>query len=113
LHCAKAPPIARAFSAVAFSQPQNGKGHFSMTTKPVASFYIKDGVGFTTAEGAALLEKARGSGGLPFKVVGTDELTRRGSRQAARGMCGLVVKDAALSGGRFFTSPIENRKVER
>ncbi|MGP0007187.1 MAG: hypothetical protein ACLPIG_00510 [Methylocella sp.] len=47
-----------------------------MTRQPVASFYVKDGIGFTTAEGAALLEKAGGSGGLPFKVVSADKLER-------------------------------------
>ena len=47
-----------------------------MTRQPVASFYIKDGVGFTTAEGAALLEKAGGSGELSIKVISADELTR-------------------------------------
>jgi hypothetical protein len=47
-----------------------------MTRQPFASFYIKDGVGFTTAEGASLLENAGGSGGLPFKVVKADELER-------------------------------------
>jgi hypothetical protein len=42
----------------------------------IAQFYIKDGVGFTTKEGAALIERHGGAGGLLMKVVSKEELDR-------------------------------------
>ena len=42
----------------------------------ITQFYIKDGIGFTTKEGAALIERHGGASGLPMKVVSKEELDR-------------------------------------
>lgn len=45
-----------------------------------SQFYIEDGVGFTTKQSAALIERHGGSRGLLMKVVSKEELARLMSR---------------------------------